>query len=279
VFSGIPSETPLDLRFWLFGIHVRVHPLHWVIAAILGWDLTRGNLLYLALWVVCVFVSVLIHEVGHVLTGRLFGSDGRIILFSFGGVAIGASDLRERWQRILVYAAGPSIQLVLLGVVLASAYFCTPFTPIKGQAFLHDLRDLWGHLLFVAFHLTKARSLVDALFGILFLINLFWPIFNLLPIWPLDGGKIAREILEGALGHRGVIASLWLSIILAGCLAVQVLLNNYGPDRELIPYVSRWVGDSMFNALFFALFCISGFQALQAERSRSRWDEELPWER
>jgi Zn-dependent protease len=113
----------------------------------------------------------------------------------------------------------------------------------------------------------------------LFIINLIWPVFNLLPIWPLDGGKIARDVLEGAFGYKGVIASLWLSIFVAGCLAAQILWNAYNPHHDLIPHVSRLVGDSMYNALFLALFCVGGFQALQAERSRSRWDDELPWER
>jgi Zn-dependent protease len=113
----------------------------------------------------------------------------------------------------------------------------------------------------------------------LFIVNLFWPILNLLPIWPLDGGRICREVLEAPFGHKGILASLAISILVSACLAIQVLLNAYGPRHELIPYVSRWVGTSMWNALFFALFAVSSFQALQAEQSRNRWDDELPWER
>jgi stage IV sporulation protein FB len=261
VFFGIPSETPLDLRFWLFGVHVRVHPLHWVFSAVLGWSFfvnRGGSLLYLALWVACVFVSVLIHEMGHVVMGRLFGSEGHIVLFSLGGVAIGAADLRHRWQRILVSFAGPLIQLALWGLVYGAARTLAP------QALANSQKPL------------SQQNPLDVLIGMLLFINLVWPLFNLLPIWPLDGGKITREVLEGLFGHRGVIASLWVSIILSGALALQMLLaaNNI----KLIPYLG-WLPADLYLGLFFAVFCFGSIQALQAERNRSRWEDELPWER
>ena len=62
------------------------------------------------LWIACVFLSILLHEFGHVWAGRGFGSDASIVLYSFGGLAVGASDQRLRWQRIIVYLAGPGIQ-------------------------------------------------------------------------------------------------------------------------------------------------------------------------
>ncbi len=82
------------------------------------------------------------------------------------------------------------------------------------------------------------------------------------------------------MGHKGVIASLWISILLSGFLALQVLYNSWKPDHELIPYVSRWIPGGMWTALFFAMFCFSSVQALQYENARrNRWDDELPWER
>ena len=47
-------------------------------------------------------------------------------------------------------------------------------------------------------------------------INLFWPLLNLLPIWPLDGGQITREACVGALGQqRGLSISLGISLVVA----------------------------------------------------------------
>ena len=113
-----PNRTPYDLRWRMLGTDVRVHPLFWLVSAVLGWNwysMRGGGIGYLLLWVFCCFVSVLLHEFGHVLVGRLFGSDGHIVLYSFGGLAVGSSDLRRRWQRVLVLFGGPGAQLVLAG--------------------------------------------------------------------------------------------------------------------------------------------------------------------
>src|ERR1700722_8245857 len=71
-----PNQTPFDLRWRMLGTDIRVHPFFWILALFLGWYRMPGQdgptkMLYLALWVACVFVSVLLHEFGHVLMGRL----------------------------------------------------------------------------------------------------------------------------------------------------------------------------------------------------------------
>src|SRR5262249_16510341 len=118
-----PTPTPLDLRFRLFGTDVRVHPFFWIITAIFGWSwsglkvLPGNGIGEVVLWILCVFVSVLLHEFGHVWMGRAFGARGHIVLHSMGGLAIGSANVPSRWQRILVSAAGPGIQLALFGVL------------------------------------------------------------------------------------------------------------------------------------------------------------------
>ena len=64
-----PNRTPYDLRFNLFGIPVRVHPLFWLVAAILGAG-SDPDPIELLLWIGTVFVSILIHEMGHALAAR-----------------------------------------------------------------------------------------------------------------------------------------------------------------------------------------------------------------
>src|SRR5947209_18655190 len=114
-----PSRTAYDLNFRLFGVEVRVHPLFWLLSALLGpHDLQAEHcVLLLVVWIACVFVSILLHELGHVLVGRLFGSHGHIVLYSFGGLAVGSNDLPSRWLRIAVLLAGPGLQLVLFALV------------------------------------------------------------------------------------------------------------------------------------------------------------------
>jgi stage IV sporulation protein FB len=242
-----PDETRFDLRWRMFGTPVRVHPMFWLVALILGYDATiRAGVGFVLAWVGCVFVSVLLHEFGHVWMGRLFGSHGHIVLFSFGGLAIGSNQLARRWQRILVLLAGPGIQLLFWLLLWKTA-----------------------DLILDAVSLEWRRS-VDRVLGMLIGINLLWPVLNLLPIWPLDGGQITREICQGLMPERGTSVSLGISLVVSGVLAVHCLMASQ--DRPLLPYVPAF---GMFTALFFAMFCVSSFAALQAENERRRhWDHD-----
>src|SRR3954451_7375602 len=94
-----PERTAYDLRFRMLGTEVRVHPLFWLVSFFMGANLSKLGFGYVVLWVGCVFVSILLHELGHVLVGRLFGSEGHIVLYSLGGLAVGSNRLPSRWQR------------------------------------------------------------------------------------------------------------------------------------------------------------------------------------
>jgi Zn-dependent protease len=257
-----PDPTPYDLRWRMFGVRIRVHPLFWVMAALIGFFWTRFGFQYWLLWVGCVFVSVLLHELGHVFMGRLFGSPGHIVLFSFGGLAIGSGDVPRRHQRVLVSAAGPLAQLLLVAPLVLG---------------LMQLGTSFGWDLLVPYRDEDALVLV---LKMLLEINLFWPLLNLLPIYPLDGGQITREVCEGASPERGRVVSLGISAVVSGLLAVNSLTVAL-TEKPLIPYLE--VLGSFYMGIFFALFCVSSFQALQAEQSRRRpggWDDDLPpWER
>src|SRR5262245_27543700 len=98
----------MDLSWRMFGFPVRVLPLFWLMTAAMGWNAFRAyGFPYLLLWLVCVFVSILVHELGHAFMGRVFGRESHIVLYTFGGLAIGAAGLHSRWQRIAVSFAGP----------------------------------------------------------------------------------------------------------------------------------------------------------------------------
>jgi membrane-associated protease RseP (regulator of RpoE activity) len=79
-------------------------------------------------------------------------------------------------------------------------------------------------------------------------VNIFWGLVNLLPIYPLDGGRVAREVLT--LGHprQGIIQSLWLSAIVAAGVAVLGFVTF----------------NSFFMALFFGYLAYSSYQTLRA---------------
>jgi Zn-dependent protease len=252
-----PGETQFDLRFRLFGTGVRVHPMFWVISAALGWPgdpqgLGSMFLPLLLIWIACVFVSILVHEMGHVLAGRLFGSHGHILLYSMGGLAIGSSALDRRGQRIAVYAAGPAAGFLLLALV-------------------------WGGVNLSGVTDRGLPLLARVAYRDLIWINLFWGLLNLLPIWPLDGGQISRDVLTGLAPARGVYLSLGISTVVAALLAAHALATYFSPAyRERLPEYLLGTGD-LFLALFFGMMALSSFAALQhLERQRRDWDDH--WE-
>jgi stage IV sporulation protein FB len=242
-----PNETAYDLRWRMLGTPVRVHPMFWLVSVVLGYDGTiQLGIGYVLAWVACVFVSILLHEFGHVWMGRLFGSHGHIVLYGFGGLAIGSNQLARRWQRILVSLAGPGIQLLFFAVLWFGAPWLLLFMPDASR-----------------------RSAVLVL-SMLLEINLFWPILNLLPIWPLDGGQVARELCQAILPVRGTAFSLGISMVVSGVLAAHAFMSSQG--KLLLPHVPAL---GMYAGFLFAMLCVSSFAALQAENERRRyWDHD-----
>jgi Zn-dependent protease len=241
-----PNRSQFDLNFRFFGIAVRVHPMFWLVSAIMGWSTLQDGFQYLLIWIACVFVSVLVHELGHVFMGRLFGSHGHIVLYSFGGLAIGSSALRNRWQRIAVYFAGPLAGFILFGLVW-----------------------WWGRL-------NPHGPLLRSAILDMIVINLFWGIINLLPIWPLDGGQISRDLFDWLLPSNGIRVALGVSTVVAGLIAFIALLNTYSEEPnalvKMIPYLAFL--DGIYMVLLFASLALNSYQALQIEGHRRPWDRE-----
>jgi Zn-dependent protease len=247
-----PEPTPFDLRWTMFGVAVRVHPLFWLLAAILGWGFFQDDgFAYLLVWIGCVFLSILLHEFGHIFAGKAFGADGHVLLYVFGGLAIGSSDLRQGWKRALVYLAGPFSQLIV-------------FVPLL----------IW-HLSLPRRAVFEPPALLPELVYMLVLINGLWPAFNLLPIYPLDGGQVTREVCEAAVPGKGAVVSLGISAFSSASIAVYLFLAS----QKIVPQ-PPYIAGSLYNAILFASFAASSIQALQMEFARGRWDDDrFPWER
>jgi len=249
-----PEPTHYDLRWRMLGTPIRVHPLFWLVSALFGSNLLRmgegvQGLAYVILWVACVFVSILVHEFGHVLVGRLFGSNGYIVLYGMGGLAVGSSDLRNRWKRIAVFLAGPMAGFVLLALAW--------FGWIKSGSLSTSLA-LRAILLF----------LIE--------INLFWGLMNLLPIWPLDGGRVSHEICAWFSPSKGTRAALVISIVTAGVIALNALSLQLGehplPLMEYVPFLGSFGG--YWTAIFFGYLTFMSYQALMVERPRRPWEQD-----
>lgn len=260
---GVDSRTPLDLRFPLGPIPVRVGILFWVFSAIFGYINAprEGTLVVnILVWVGCVFVSILTHELGHALVYRLFGSWSAISLHGFGGYAEADVAPRAAWQRMLVALAGPVAGFALFGVTVAVAVVVT------GVGMNVYLKNAITFMLWI---------------------NLFWSLFNLLPVLPLDGGNVCRELLA-VFGVRSA------DVIAAGVgFVVALLMAVYGallyarllPDAvaDLLPW---WIRPGSLMTIWFALFAVDNFQRMQMARRQRHYeppddydDDTPPWRR
>ncbi|MDA1162705.1 MAG: site-2 protease family protein [Planctomycetota bacterium] len=225
-FLGDPGTTRYDLRFSVMGIPVRVHPLFWLVGALLGSN-SGPELSIVANWIGCLFVSILVHELGHALAARSFGWPPDIVLHGFGGFARYSPGYGyTRSKAIWITFAGP-----LAGFGLFAIVYCAHLWIRAGIA----EEQPWAQTL------TTSGAWPGINFAILQLewINLFWGLFNLLPVFPLDGGQICSELLNARENHSGRIRAHQIGMITAGVVAAY-FLNS-----------SRIFGGLMFGSLAY----------------------------
>jgi stage IV sporulation protein FB len=261
---GEPAPTPGDVHFRVAGFPVRVHPLFWVIALVLGLNSWKGEPLGTLLSVAVVFVSILVHELGHAVMQRKYGGWPRIVLYSMGGLAICDDCDRTPRSQIIISFAGPAAGfllatlIVLLLRVSSSDTMVLPLwmEPSAGvQQLVDDGKLIPADLLVATVYFPRFGSFaVNIVIYMLLWINVFWGFMNLLPVYPLDGGRISRELFM--LGHHtardGIVRSLQLSIGVAAVAAVLGLL---------------WLG-SIFTAILFGFLAYDSYRALQAYTGR-----------
>lgn len=252
MFAGEPAQTQLDLQFRIARIPVRVHPLFWLVAFMIGAG-GGGERLTLVIWAAAVFVSILVHELGHAFTMRYFGQDSRIVLYMMGGLTIpdsspwGTSSRRRArgpLSNILISAAGPGAGFLLAALVVALVFaaggvvrfgLAYGFLPVPVVTLPETADALWYEVVY---------SLLS--------VNIFWGLMNLVPVYPLDGGQIAREVLVAQDPWEGVVKSLWLSVIVGAAVAFV----GFGVLRD------------QFLGILFALLAFSNFMAIQNLRGR-----------
>jgi Zn-dependent protease/CBS domain-containing protein len=168
--------------FDLFGFQIRVDPSWLIIAALIVWSLASGYFPaevpglhggdYLAVAVAAMlglFASLILHELAHSLMARRFGLGvGGITLFLFGGVAELEREPQSAVSEFWIAVAGPAMSFALALV----------FRLLEGAAAV-----------------AGASDALVALIGYLATINLVLALFNLLPAFPLDGGRVLRAVL------------------------------------------------------------------------------------
>jgi Zn-dependent protease len=191
----------------IFGIEVRVHATWLLTFGLLTWGLAGGYfrfvsgapLLLGAISALLLFGSVLVHELSHSLVAQARGMRVRdITLFIFGGVSNLGGQPRTARDEFLMAAAGPLTSFALAGLfwVATQAVGGTP-----------TLAALFGSP-----RAVRTMSPPGAVLSYLAVVNLALGAFNLLPAFPLDGGRVFRSILWG-LSHRYAKATAIASLV------------------------------------------------------------------
>lgn len=247
----VPPPTRYDLNFSVAGIPVRVHPLFWVISFLFGFS--SANLLYTFIWVLAIFLSVLVHELGHSFAFRRYGLRSSIVLHFAGGLTVPESvSWGSTWanvalsprEEIVVSLAGPFSGFVLATLLVGGVV-------VSGGSVAVDW--LLGFIPLPAVtSLSFGGAFVTLLLAILVSVNVFWGLINLVPVYPLDGGNVARYALLQHDPYDGVRKSLWLSVVAGGVMA----------------FVGLVFLRSMYMALLFGFLAFQSYQSLQSRFGR-----------
>ena len=183
--------------FTVFGIPVKADLSLFILIFILA----RGesDLLYGLAAGLVLLVSVLLHELGHSLVAMAFGCRVKdITLMMIGGCASMLSMPRKAWQEFLMAFAGP-----LVSLVLALFGFVALYTPI-------------GYIL-------GATRLTAFMLGYLMYLNAVLFVFNLLPAFPMDGGRILRAFLQQFFMTK--VKATWIASRLGRFLAILLAIS------------------------------------------------------
>ena len=244
-----PESDRGQWSFRLFGTRVRVMPWFWITMLILGASRSFSDA---AIWVAVCFVSILLHEMGHVIAFRVFRRDAEVVLYGFGGLAIPSGAVDGTFPEVMVSFAGPLAGFCLAG--LTAAAIALTGGQIYSVWYMHlpHLYGAPGGQLLLRLHGIRFYTTVMTIVNDLLYVNFYWGLVNLLPVWPLDGGHISRALLEHWDRHDGRRKSLIVSALAAGAIALAALSEQ-----------DYWI------AAMFGAFAISSIQLMQGESRRA----------
>lgn len=237
-----PAESPYDIHFQVLGFPTRVTWGFWVAAIVLGWSACNswdsgfaaqnidspGAPVLLIIWSAAIFVSILVHELGHAIVMRHYGMQSRMILYHFGGLAVGSNfgawngarrgSLNAR-ESLLIAAAGPAAQLVLAACVYACGRYLG--MPMELDWLLQDYFSIEPPDV-----QAPSSASVYAMFNSLVTPSVLWALLNLLPIIPLDGGNILRNTLVLSKNADPQRNAHLISIFVAVLVAIYCFQNG-----------------------------------------------------
>jgi Zn-dependent protease len=160
--------------------------VHWTFSILIAWVIINswlhtGSLsaaLIAVIFIIAVFACIVFHELGHALTARRFGvSTSDITLLPIGGVARLQRIPERPSQELLIALAGPAVNVVIVAVLLMLGVRFPTAATVAGDMSMGEF------------------------FPMLMAFNAFMVVFNMLPAFPMDGGRVLRALLAMRLTH------------------------------------------------------------------------------
>lgn len=212
------------MNFKLLNIPVCIHPTFWIFLLTFT-NLYRDLSIYNVILGGVLIFSLLVHEYGHALTALYFGAQPIVSLEAFGGNAQYDSYGITPKQQFWITLNGPLLESVLILL----SYFILRSGVYANHPYIQ-------YTLYVTMRL-----------------NILWCLLNLIPIAPLDGGHLARYLLERKFGPAGYRASIIMGLVCAAMAAPYLYFQGY-----------------LFFAILLLIFGFQNFRAMQQEGSASR---------
>ena len=227
-----------------FRINVFLHWTFWLLPLWVVLNQHQDSILPLWMNMVLIavlFVCIVMHEFGHALTARHFGIRTRNITLSpLGGIAQLERMSHEPWEEFWIAVAGPMVNVAIAAVLGVLALLGLNLDP--------NLFDT-----------TPGMFL-----GLLLLMNIVMVVFNMIPAFPMDGGRVLRAILSGSLG---LLEGTRIAVIVGTVFAV------------LIGLVGVFFFGNPWMVLIAGFVIWSGFRELRAleyeEQQRREAEEEI----
>lgn len=208
-------------------IPISIHPVFLAVAALIGW-LMSGNIPDTLVIALVIFFSVLWHEIGHASTAVFFGQQAKIAFQALGGMTYREGPKLKLWQEFIIVLNGPLFGLSLFAL------------SVTILAYAGEL----PHSVNVA---LKSSTYI----------NLVWTLLNLIPVGPLDGGRLLGIVLEGLFGVRGVRLNFLIGTVLGVAVGTAGIIWN----------------QPILGFLFFML-AFESFRAWQTVRSMTPQDRD-----
>ncbi len=218
------------------GIPVGVNFSFLILVVLLAMLMGNNNLVYGIICGICIIIALMVHEFGHALVAAHYNLNPQVILTGSGGLTIHKSANAK--QSFLITLMGPLSGLVLGGIALGVYFGLAVYAPT-----------------FLSTYTNFAKFLEYSMF-----INLGWGIFNLIPINPLDGGKLLSALLAKFMAPKTAIKT---SVVVSTLCCVAFIV------------LSCTIWRSMFNLFVgFYLLMINFLSAKQVFSSISTLKKE-----